>query len=187
MLRITMAKRPSHDDLTAFAFAVAVVSGILAGLLALAAGGGTIGFVITAVLILLLLAGWGYRSPTAFLQTYRKWNGLARRFAALAQRFTMAVTFHLVFTLVSLGGARFAKSARGADSGWGEKATPGLKDQLGYVAPATTPELWQERLRRWSRGRPSRWSLFLLPFLVLLDSLEGQAAVRTTEDIYTLY
>ena len=187
MARITLARRPSHDDLTAFAFAVALIAGLLAGLLALAGGTGAAGSVAGALLTVVLMAGWGYRYPTVFSLTYRKWNGLARRFAALSQRFTMAVAFQLVFTPVSLAGARFTKSSRGAHSGWDDKSTPRLSEQTGYVAPAVDVESWHARHRRWSRGRPSRWSLFMLPFLVLLDSLEGQTPVSTAEDIYTLY
>jgi hypothetical protein len=186
MPRITLERRPSHDDLSAFGFAVGVVTGLAAATLAAAAGAGWLGAGAMAITTVLIVTGWGAMHPTVFRLTYRKWNGLARRFANVAQRFTMAVTFHLVFTTVSLAGARFTKSGRGV-SGWSQKEAPRLRTQLGYVPLAGEPEEWPERLRRWSRGRSSRWSLFLLPFLVLLDSLEGQTAVSTAEDIYTLY
>jgi len=187
MLRITLKKRPSHDDLTAFAFAAGVIMGLALGVLALSAGGGFIGLVAAVLVTVLVVAGWGVLHPAAFALAYRKWNGLARRFASLAQRFTMAVTFYIVFTTVAFVGARFARSAGAGETGWGPKTAPDLRSQPGYVAPHTAAEEWTGRLRRWSRGQPSRWSLFLLPFLGLLDSLEGQTAVKTAEDIYTLY
>ena len=187
MPRITLEKRPKHEDLTGFAFAVGVLTGPLAALLAIVGGLGPVFAILAGTAVLLGLAGWGVLSPPAFGLAYRTWNRLARRFASLAQRFTMAVTFHLVFGPVSLVGARFEKEARGGDSGWGSKDTPGLRGQLGYVPVRGEPEDWSGRLRRWSRNGPSRWSLFLLPFLGLLDSLEGQTAVSTAEDIYTLY
>jgi hypothetical protein len=186
MLRITLERRPSHDDLAAFGFAVSVMTGLAVGLLAAVAGAGWLGAGVLTLMTVLIVTGWGTLQPTVFTMPYRKWNGLARRFANVAQRFTMAVTFHLVFTTVALVGARFTKSGRGV-SGWSHKEAPRLRTQLGYVPPAGEPAEWPDRLRRWSRGQPSRWSLFLLPFLVLLDSLEGQTAVSTAEDIYTLY
>ena len=187
MSRITLPRRPSHDDLTAFGFAMAVTAGIAVAVLALSAGIGLAGSFAVALVTLLVISGWGVLWPTAFTMTYRKWNGLARRFASVAQRFTMAVTFHLVFTIVSLVGARFARSDRAGRTGWSPKTTAGLKSQIGYVPPGGEADDWTGQLRRWSRGQPSRWSLFLLPFLGLLDLLEGQTAVKTAEDIYTLY
>jgi hypothetical protein len=187
MPRITLEKRPKHEDLTAFAFATGVLSGLLAGLLGLIGGLGLVRATLVGTALLLGLAGWGLLSPPAFGLAYRTWNRLARRFASLAQRIAMAVTFHLVFTPVSLVGARFEKGARREGSAWRSKGTPELREQLGYVPMRGEPEEWSGRLRRWSRNRPSRWSLFLLPFLRLLDSLEGQTAVSTAEDIYTLY
>jgi len=187
MPRITLEKHPSHDDLTAFAFAMGVISGLAAGVLAVAAGAGIVGFSATLLLTVVLVAGWGVGRPMGFSLAYRIWNSGARRYATVAQRFTMAVTFHLVFTTVSLVGARFARTRTGGESGWTAKTAPALKSQTGYVASNGEAEEWTGRLRRWSRGQPSRWSLFLLPFLSLLDSLEGQTAVKTAEDIYTLY
>jgi hypothetical protein len=187
MPRITLEKRPKHEDLTAFAFATGVLSGLLSGLLALVGGLGLVGAALVGGVVLLGLAGWGLLNPPVFTLAYRIWNRVARRFASLAQRLAMAVTFHLVFTPVSMVGARFEKRARREGSAWGSKDTPELSEQLGYVPMRGEPEEWSGRLRRWSRDRPSRWSLFLLPFLRLLDSLEGQTAVSTAEDVYTLY
>ena len=148
--------------------------------------GGGPAWLASGVVTLLVTAGIGLLNPLVFAWPYRKWNGLARRFASVAQRFTMAVTFYLVFTIVSVVGARFARNV--ADrTGWNPKTTAQLKSQVGYVPPGGEADDWTGQLRRWSRGQPSRWSLFLLPFLGLLDLLEGQTAVKTAEDIYTLY
>ena len=186
MSKITLSRRPTRDDLTAFAFA----SSVLVGLVVLVAGvplGQPALAAATSALILLLGAGIGLLTPEAFAAPYRVWNGLARRYARMAQAITMIVAFHLVFTVVARGGTRFQRTVSKRDSGWSPKASPDLRTQAGYVPASGTPDDWDRRLREWSRGGASRWSLFLLPFLHLLDAFEGQKRVKTAEDIYTLY
>lgn len=186
MLRITLERRPSHDDLTAFGFAVAVVAAAVVCVAGFWTGGGP-AWLASGVVTLLVTAGIGLLNPLVFAWPYRKWNGLARRFASIGQRATMGVMFYVVFSLVAGSGALFTRTIPAGRSGWGPKSTPDLKNQEGYVPGAGGATEWSQRLRTWSRATPSRWSLFLLPFLRLLDALEGQTSVRTVKDIYTLY
>ncbi len=116
MSKITLSRRPTRDDYAAFAFASSVLTGLVVLFAGVLLGRPAIAAAASAS-ILPLGAGIGILKPEVFAAPYRIWNGLARRYARIAQAVTMFVAFHLVFTVVALGGTRFQRRLSTGTSG----------------------------------------------------------------------
>jgi hypothetical protein len=137
-----------------------------------------------ALVVFALLAAPGLVWPHAMAKPYRAYNFAVRRFAELSSSVVTRVCLWGIFPAVGMVGSQMKmKPDEAAGFGWAPREAP-----AGGSAPELQNSDWLASFLAWSGRNDNRWSLALLPFLLLLALLEEDPEEETLEhDVYTLY
>jgi hypothetical protein len=144
------------------------------------------------VALALALAAAGLLFPQAAMSAYTAWNAVAHYLARAIRLLLMGICFYIVF--VAVGQKTLSlRLARPTDdeSLWSPRGTLapsayGRQDSTGVTG--STSHDWRSAYISWAVHSRNLWSITLLPFLILISSLEtDQKKARFPASLYTLY
>jgi hypothetical protein len=188
MSLITLPPARRSTVLVGFWLAISLLAGpILSVLLSLVLTPFALGpTVVLTVLLCLPVLFW----PGLAMFPYRVWNWLARTFALGARRFVTGVCFYVVLLAVAKATGKPLRLSRPApgESLWVAIARPRWAGGIEAVAhDESFGRSWISSLLSWNLQADNRWTLCLLPFLILLQAVDSGEDVAPPEGIYTLF
>lgn len=188
MINIRLQGRPRRAWLTSFGL---VVSGmILLGFVLAASyhqsmslfGGGaclTVALVLSASL-------W----PWVWTIPYRAWNKMGRHYGEIARFYLLGLCYVIVSAIGVAGPSKdFTRNAR-SGSGWIERELgPRLtgEGRLQHEQNAQLGRGWIRAYTLWAMRSGQLWRLALLPFLILLSTLDLDEESHVPTKTYTLF
>ncbi len=204
---ILLPSPPSPASLRGFWTFISLITGLVTSTVLGVLGPARWGWI--GLLVAISLAVPGLLRPALVSLPYRIWNGLARRYSEGASRYVSAVCFVTVTVPVSRASdpGRFHRSVH-TRSSWVPRAGSAAKPPGGAGRDAQAPGSyaslhnsggekpppggWIATMWRWARTSGNVWTWFLLPFLVLLRTLDTDRGAKAQSslpsgDIYTLY
>jgi hypothetical protein len=115
----------------------------------------------------------------------RAWNKGARLAAAGLRAYALKVCYYVLFSMVSRSGSSLALALRtGEASRWIRRGDPASYDPL----PPTVGNGWAQGLLASARQPGNRWTICLLPIVLLLLVLrDDQPDSTPSSSTYTLY
>lgn len=124
----------------------------------------------------------GVACPELLPLGIRAWNGLARRVAGALRSYTLRVCYYTLVLPVGVAGRGGPGTLPASEAGW-------LRREAEHQWEAALPRSWQQGLSAYARSRPERrWSLTLVPLVVLLTVLRDEAQDTVPPgSTYTLY
>jgi len=141
-----------------------------------------------ASLIGLLIAAATYLWPQIITRFYKLWMISAAGYSRLAQKFLLRICYYFVIVPAGLG--RSPVTGTPPKSGWSARAS---FSPMTYDSPYDEQFPGCERsgvagyYPGWSARSGNLWTLGLLPFLILIASLDDKPAERYSGHIYTLF
>jgi len=134
---------------------------------------------------------FGTLSPSAVKPVYRLWNWVSELVLRGVRLTLKLVCFFLLFTVVGRGGAALPLIRQsGASSFWLPRhMTTGRLFRHEYEAARGEAASmgWVRTFLAWAWESGHGWALAVLPFLVLLATLEPEAEQEFPSNIYTLF
>lgn len=187
MIELTLPTRPRRAQLRAFAIALAILAGLVAG--------GVAGLldVPVAWLFAAVVGGavalLGLAAPAVVASAYRLWNRLAVGFARRGQRYVLWICYYAILVPVAAMGSRMRmKPSRPGVSAWeARRSLPADAYWSQHSASDRAENGWRSEVMSWSGRRSDLWVWALIPFLAFLRSLSSSRTEHTPENIYTLY
>lgn len=192
MLTMTLPRSPDRVDLDAFWLAACTLATAAGVAVVLLLGGGS-GGIVAVFGVTGLAAGLGVRRQRVPLLAYRLWNDVARGYAGIARGWVLAVCYWVVFPVVGRTGSRLPVEPEPGDgTSWTERSWSrggrALSRSLRDGGPLRQdPRSGWRWLVSWAQIGEQAWVLLLLPFLILLQSLEPESGDAPPADLYTLY
>jgi hypothetical protein len=185
MPTIRLVRSPQRADLRSFAVATAVLWVMLAATASVATRRiwpiGVAG--LTAVTIVAL----GVWRPQRLLWPYRMFNGLASPVSRLTAAAVRWVCFYVIIGGAGLAGSRLQQvRTAGLTSGWRRRG----RLEITTMWQSTTvrrPNGWVRDYAKWAITRTNRWAWCLLPFLMILSTVEAEEEDELSGGNYTLY
>ena len=175
--------------LKSFALSLGLASVLLGGGLSYWLGPRTpvVLIAVTAVVFSLL----GILRPSIMARPYKLWNSTARYFARGSRLILMSICFYVVFLAVGRAGTSL-KLARpmAALSLWTSKkmiAPAAFHYEFSSIENGLTQKGWFLSYFYWSKTSGQLWALCLVPFLVMLASVEIYTDRRFPAGVYTLF
>lgn len=187
---MTLPASPNRSWLLSFWLAMSLCIGLITGALSWIlispawAGCG--------VLVALALAMSGVLRPQLLVGPYRFWNRLAVKFAGFAQMCVTGICFYIVFVAVGRTGASLglAHPNSNSESLWTPRETLVSSAYISHDR-ATSKGLrqrgWFDTFLPWAIRSGNVWACCLLPFLILLRTLETGEESGFPSNTYTLY
>lgn len=176
---MVLPKSPSILWLLSFWLAATtVLTSLVTGLVAWY--GGLNAWMLVSVLLIgaaVTLAG-AVKVP-ALAACYAAWNRQASRCSNLLRTIIVHVCYFIVLTPLRLIGSRFAPE--GASFRWTDAVFPPLDSRPSRSIG------WIRRYLVWARETSNLWALSLLPFLLLLRTVETDRAHSLSDRLYTLF
>lgn len=140
------------------------------------------------VVIALVAAAGALRLQLA-AAAYRHWNRVATLYTALLRAGLTGASYAVVASASSVSRMPRSRGRPGATAvrpSWQRKRSPGIETyerRRGLRATCA----WISRYVAWSRASENLWSVSLLPFVLLLLTLETREDTSVPERLYTLY
>jgi hypothetical protein len=190
MPAIDLPSPPRRTRLMSFWLVSSAVSGVLVGILsALLVAPEWIG---TGVILALLMAVPGFLWPQFVSRPYQVWNRLARYFARRACLVLIGVCYFVIFVAVGRAGSSLQiLRPTFSSSLWLPRGTltPAAYFHQYDVTVKGFPQTgWVRSYFSWALGSGNVWAVCLLPFLLLLKSLQvDQKSSSFPTNIYTLF
>ncbi len=176
---IGLPAQPRAAHLRAFWFSVCAMCG-MAGALCLALFDVQNALSISALATLFLLIP-GAANPDWIRPLYSTWNRASRLVSREVSRVLTGICFYIVFALVALAGARFArKIPKPMASGWQPRRTQESVSNKQRLQ-------WIRAYALWAHQSGSRWALVLLPFLSFLSVVAKVEDEAPPAHVYTLF
>ena len=180
-----LVRSPQRADLRGFVFATTLLWFILTATVSVVTGHvWAVGFGALTAAVFTMLGLW---RPQSFLWSYRVFNRLAAEVYRLTAIAVGLVCFYFVIGAASLSASRLQRAKpAGSASGWRRRE------------PLEVTSLWQSQTRKqahgWVRGYASWatnggrvWAWCLLPFLMILSTLQLEDEDAPSSGNYTLY
>ena len=178
-----------REWLISFWLTISVSSGLLIGaLLSLLIS--PVWFVLGVILALMLILP-GLLHPQILSIPYNAWNRAAFCFARVSRFLLTAICFYIIFVVMRRTGSslRLARPSS-TESLWVPRGTHAPAAYL-HQYDATTEKSpqggWIRTYLSWAAQSGRLWTVFLLPFLVLLSSVEIYQRKTLPANIYTLF
>ncbi len=182
---------PRRAWLMSFWLVISVLSGLVFGALSsllISSRWFWIGFIVTLSLFTLGLA-----QRHAISVLYNLWNKMAGFYMRASRVVLKGICFYLIFGVIGRTGTslRLARPASDA-SMWVPRGTLVPSAYLGTYCSSTKADQnksWIRSYLSWARQSRNLWAACLLPFLVLLRTVECEDEERPfyPTDVYTLY
>jgi hypothetical protein len=140
----------------------------------------------------LAIAVPGLVRPQIASLPYRAWNRLARQFVRVARLWVTGVCFFIVFVTVGLTGSHARLAPPTPNGSLWLARRPLRPTASGYAYDGVPHEFvqkgWISAYCAWARQSNNLWAVCLLPFLILLSSLENDENQNpVAANIYTLF
>jgi hypothetical protein len=182
---ICLDRSPQRADLKSFAVATAVLCVMLAATATIATG--RIWPVGVAGLTALTIVTLGVWRPQGLLWPYRVFNGLASPVSRLTATAVRWVCFYVIVGGAGLAGSRLRQvRPAGLTSGWHRRG----RLEITTMWQSTTvrrPNGWVRDYARWATTRTNLWAWCLLPFLMILSTVQVGEEDELSGGNYTLY
>ncbi|MGH9147239.1 MAG: hypothetical protein ACRD1Q_11055 [Vicinamibacterales bacterium] len=185
MATIRLERSPQRADLKGFAVATALLWCVLAA--SVTVWTGIVWPVVIAALTSAMSVAIGLWRPEHFLLPYRVFNKLASMVSRLTAAAVRLVCFYLV-----IGGAGLVRSRLqqgkpdGPTSGWQPRG-PLEITSLWQSPTRRRPNGWVRNYASWATTGANLWVWCLLPFLLILSTVELEDEGVTSTGNYTLY
>ena len=144
-----------------------------------------------ALILALMLTLLGFLQPKVVSVVYRGWNSVARRFTSVARIIVLRICFSVIFASVGLTGSSLdicrPNSGR---SMWVLRKTRQpivYSEQYDASAKEFRQGGWIVTFLSWAVQSGNFWAFCLLPFLILLKSLDADQERSFPTNIYTLF
>lgn len=178
-----------RECLISFWLTISVSSGLLIGaLLSLLISPRWFGL---GVILALTLALPGLIWPQVVSLPYRIWNRLARDFTHYARTLVLGICYYIIFAAVARTGSSLRlASPTSPQSLWiprGTLASTAYPHQYDATKKGSSQRGWIGNYLSWAWQTGNLWTVFLLPFLILLSALESDQDKSLPTDIYTLF
>ena len=186
---IILPTTPRRAWLMSFWLAICILSGLLfAALTSLLVSPRWFGL---GVIVGLGLALPGFLRPQAISILYNVWNRLARTFARAGRLSVMGICFYVILAAVGRTGSslRLDRPTAGK-SLWVPRTTLAPRaypHQYDNTTKDPRQRGWIATFLSWARESGNWWALPLLPFLVLLSTLDEDTHKIFPANIYTLF
>jgi hypothetical protein len=167
----------------AFSFALSLGAGILSGLLIGAIFGWVWSAAAPAFGAAFFLLGW--MCPWVIEYASRVWNKSAREFVRFGRQWVLAVFYYVVLVPVAWTGSLLRVDApKSGESLWVEHRPFSADTE---PRPCST-QSWLAAYLSWCGRDRHLWTIWLIPFLLLLSALGAEGQKRSVpSNIYTLY
>ncbi len=190
MATIVLPSPPRRTRLISFWLVSSAASGGLVGILsALLVAPVWSG---TGIVLALAMGVSGFLWPQFISRPYQVWNRLARYFASGASLVLMGVCYFVIFVVVGrVGSSLQILRPTSSSSLWlpRETLTPAAYfHQYDVMVNGFPPTGWVRSYFSWALGSGNVWAVCLIPFLLLLKSLQvDQKGSSSLSNIYTLF
>jgi hypothetical protein len=146
----------------------------------------------SGAVLALVMAVPGLVRPQIASLPYRAWNRLARQFVRVARLWATGVCFFIVFVTVGLTGSHARLAPPTPNGSLWLARRPLEPTASGYACDGVPHEFvqkgWITAYCAWARQSDNLWAVCLLPFLLLLSSLENDENQNpVAANIYTLF
>lgn len=189
MLPLVLPPGPRRPELVSFSLALGVLLGVLVLLVSLVVGG--VLALVPSTAIFLALATIGFLRPRLLVGPYRLWNRFGRRAASIAENWTLAVCYYVIFPVAGKAGSTFPKGKIDpAGSEWvARQSLPpsSLASLSGAPEGPWADRGWIRATLGWAGSSSNLWTFALLPFLILLRSFSYERDEVRLDTNYTLY
>ncbi|MEE9569586.1 MAG: hypothetical protein V3W37_09385 [Candidatus Binatia bacterium] len=143
--------------------------------------------VFLAIVLVLSALKW----PQAISKPYRAWNKLAQNVARGMELYLSGICFYVIVGVVSLAGSSLERNpSRNIQSEWQprEMLIPGPHRSQSEVSKESCGRKgWIRTYVSWAINSGNWWAVSLLPFLILLKTLESGRHPEISSDTYTLF
>lgn len=140
-----------------------------------------------ALLTALLLQAAGAAWPGGVTLAYRAWNRVAREYARVVRAALVAACYGVVVVVGAAGSTlRLRRPAPGVSLWYPKASLPLAAYGSQHEGPGPHAGRWRSLLA-WALSTGHAWVIPLLPFLVLLGTLDRQEAGPPPAGIYTLF
>jgi hypothetical protein len=147
--------------------------------------------IILGALVAICLALPGLLMPGVARFLYRAWNKMALEFARCARTMVMGICFYVILVAVGRTGSSINLKAMGSEkSMWLTRGTTPVNsysEQHTMVISDSRKRNWILSFMSWAGRTGNFWRVSLIPFLILLVSLDCSTEETVPTDIYTLY
>lgn len=182
MVTIRLLPKPRRAWLTSFGVVVSTM--ILAGFAVAAFQRQSLTLLGAGAGVTLMLVSSSRLWPWVWNIPYRAWNKLGRHYGDVA-RFSLLGLCYLIVSAVGVAGSskEFVRTAR-SGSGWirREKSNSSWSIHQGRLRHS-----WMSGFLSWASESRQYWALALLPFLILLSTLEIAEESQAPSRTYTLF
>ena len=185
MLRITLPP-PTRRRVYSFWLVQSACAAFLAVIVGKSTGVPQSALVGISLGFLMALAGYGW--PNAISSFYDTWDRWAAAYGAWASRLLLKICYLVVFTLVRLAGSRMTRD-RKRQTMWMPRTTTAAEayGNQSDLPLAAGSQGWVRGYVRWASKSGNLWAVGLLPFLILITSLDPERAQAYPGHIYTLF
>ena len=185
MATIRLERSPQRADLKGFVVATAMLWCVLTA--GATVGTGLVWPIAIAALASAMLVALGVWRPEIFLLPYRVFNKLASMVSRLTAAAVRLVCFYLVVAGAGLVRSRVQKGKPdGPTSGWRPRG-PLEINSLWKSPTKRRPNGWVRNCASWATTSPHLWVWCLLPFLMILSTVELDDEGAVSTENYTLY
>jgi hypothetical protein len=131
------------------------------------------------------LAVSAYLWPWAWIVPYRVWNKMSRHYGEFARLYLLAQCYIIVSAVGMAGPSReFARNA-GSGSGWMTREP--VSDVMHVEDTGDVNRNWIRAYALWVMRTGQPWRFALLPFFILLSTLDIDDRTNVPTKTYTLY
>ena len=184
--RLVLPLSPRRAGLVAFGITVGLWSALVAGAVIPLSPAPRIA---TAALVGVVVAGALRGRPRDAERLYRLWGRASRLYARILRR-VLLVVCHAVITVAGLAGTSLMlERPAGGRSLWHARetlSTDAYASQFDRPGPAWAGRPWRG-VAGWAIQSRNGWLIFLVPFLILLSTLDTEQQDRYPAGIYTLF
>jgi hypothetical protein len=190
---ITLADNPDRVQLYSFLISFGLLISIIAGFIGWYLLGKFYEIIVLVGLLTFTLVIIEFIRRNSMLPLYKFWNNITRNYSLILNRWTNNVCFYMIISSVGLTGKdnRFSRDSRNSPSMWRTRST--LKretfvSQYNELQDKTNgSRKWIRNYIRWSISTRNKWTLGLLPFIILLKIHKVREEKEFPANIYTLY
>jgi hypothetical protein len=176
---IGLPAQPRAAHLRAFWFSICTLGGMVAALFLVLFDVPNALFISGLAGVFLLVPGLAM--PNRIRIFYSTWNRASRLVSREVSRILTGICFYVVFAVVALAGARFARKVpKPVISGW-QRRRP--RESVNKQQRLN----WVDTYVLWARQSGSFWALMLLPFLSFLSVVAKVEDEAPPAHVYTLF
>ena len=188
MAMITLPYPPRRAHLVSFWLTMSMLSGLVCGGLTSLLISPR--WIVLGLIVTLGMALPGLLRPEVATKPYKVWNRLARTFGRGARFLLMSICYFVILVVGQTGSSIGLSRPNCAGSLWVPRRTLARETYAHQHAASTRTSPsnnWIRAYTSWALRSGNLWAVVLLPFLILLMTVEPEVRTTHPANIYTLF